>query len=435
MPYLLNIVYLLLIVLFSPWLAYSAIRHGKYRDGWGEKLLGRVPRRTGDRPCIWLHAVSVGEVNLLQPILTELARREPTWECVISTTTRTGFALARKKYAGYQVCYCPLDFTWAVRRAMRRIRPSLFVLAELELWPNLIRAARRQQARVAVVNGRLSDRSYRGYRRIRPLVRKVLSRIDLIAVQNETYAQRFRDLGARAESVHVTGSMKFDGALTDRNNPATQKLKKLWGLNDSDLVFLAGSTQEPEEQMALDVFRRTLMKHPGARLILVPRHPERFDAVANLLEQSGLVWQRRTELDDPDREEQQTERARILLVDMIGELGAWWGAAHLGFVGGSMGRRGGQNMIEPAGFGVAVSFGPNTSNFRDIVSLLLANQAAVVVQDEFRLQEFVRHCLTQPEWMKELGHRARQLVLQQQGATERTIQCLLPLIAPDQSAG
>ena len=169
MPYLLNIVYLLLIVVCSPWLAYAAIRQGKYRDGWGEKFLGRVPRRAGDRPCIWLHAVSVGEVNLLQPLLTELAQQQPTWECVISTTTRTGFALARKKYAGYQVFYCPLDFTWAVRQAMRRIRPDLFVLAELELWPNLIRAARRQGAKVAVVNGRLSEKSYRGYRRVRPL--------------------------------------------------------------------------------------------------------------------------------------------------------------------------------------------------------------------------------------------------------------------------
>ena len=143
MPYLLNCVYLILLVGFSPWLAYVAIRQGKYRDGWGAKFLGLVPPRTGNRPCVWLHAVSVGEVNLLQPILAQLGQEHPTWECVISTTTRTGFALARKKYAGYQVFYCPLDFSWAVHQALRRIRPAVLVLAELELWPNLIRAARR----------------------------------------------------------------------------------------------------------------------------------------------------------------------------------------------------------------------------------------------------------------------------------------------------
>ncbi len=432
MPYLLNVLYLLLIVLCSPWLAYAAIRHGKYRDGWAEKFLGRVPRRTGDRPCVWLHAVSVGEVNLLQPILTELARQRPTWECVISTTTRTGFALARKKYAGYQVFYCPLDFTWAVRRAMRRIRPALFVLTELELWPNLIRAARRHGARVAVVNGRLSEQSFRGYRRIRPIVRQILSRIDLIAVQNEVYAQRFLELGARPESLQVTGSMKFDGALTERDNPATRRLTQLWGIRESDFVFLAGSTQEPEEEMALNVYREVLQNRPHTRLILVPRHPERFDEVARLLDQSGLAWQRRSQLEQPggtDRNAHATSPGkRILLVDVVGELGAWWGTAMAGFVGGSMGRRGGQNMIEPAGYGVAVSFGPNTANFRDIVTLLLGQDAAEVVQNESQLREFVRRCIDQPQYRIDRGHRARQLVMQQQGATRRTLGCLLPLI-------
>ncbi len=437
MPYLLNFVYLLLIVVGSPWLAYCAIRKGKYRDGWAEKILGRVPKRSGQRPCIWLHAVSVGEVNLLQPILTELAQREPTWECVISTTTRTGFALARKKYAGYQVFYCPLDFTWATRRAMRRVRPDLFVLAELELWPNLIRAARRQGARVAVVNGRLSEKSFHGYRRIRPLVRQILARIDLIAVQNECYAQRFRDLGARTKTVRVTGSMKFDGAVTDRGNPMTRRLRQLWGVAESDFVFLAGSTQDPEEAMALNVFRNTLVDQPGARLILVPRHPERFDTVANLLDQSGLVWQRRSQLNDQttsalpaDSGPTRSSPTRILLVDVIGELGAWWGTASVGFVGGSMGQRGGQNMIEPAGYGVAVSFGPNTANFRDIVTLLLDQQAAVVVQNETELRDFVRRCAHHPAFMQKLGTRARDLVRAQQGATQRTLECLLPLISP-----
>jgi 3-deoxy-D-manno-octulosonic-acid transferase len=425
MPYLLNCVYLILIVCFSPWLAYAAIRQGKYRDGWGAKFLGLVPQRAGNRPCVWLHAVSVGEVNLLQPILAQLGQEHPTWECVISTTTRTGLALARKKYAGYPVFYCPLDFTWAVRHAMRRIRPAVLVLAELELWPNLIRAARQHGASVAVVNGRLSDKSYRGYRRIRPLVRRSLRCIDLIAAQNETYAERFRALGARPAAVHVTGSIKFDGAQTKPDNPATTRLRHLWSVPDEAFVLLAGSTQDPEERMAVQAFRDILPRCPDARLIVVPRHPERFEEVAQMLDRTGLPWQRRSRCD-----ESAGPPAHILLVDIVGELGAWWGLADVGFVGGSMGRRGGQNMIEPAGYGVAVCFGPNTWNFRDVVLQLLERQAAVVVHDQVEFTAFVRRCLETPQFARELGQRARALVLEQQGATRRTIDLLTPLVSP-----
>src|SRR6266481_4956720 len=192
MPYLLNILYLAAILLALPWLLYQRLRHGKYREGFGAKFCGIVPERKTDKPCLWLHAVSVGEVNLLEPILKRWERLHPDWDCVISTTTQTGYHLALKKYAPRAVVYCPLDFTWAVRRAMRRIRPNLLVLTELELWPNLIAAAKCRGAKVAIVNGRLSEKSFRGYRRMAWLVGRVLKQIDLIAVQNEDYAERFR---------------------------------------------------------------------------------------------------------------------------------------------------------------------------------------------------------------------------------------------------
>ena len=219
MPYLLNGVYVLLIVAALPWLLLQSLRKGKYREGFAEKFLGRVPRRDSDKKCVWLHAVSVGEVNLLAPLLRQIQRERPDWQCVLSTTTMTGMALAKKKYAGLTVFYCPLDFTWSVQAAMRRIRPDVLVLAELELWPNLIWAARRSGAKVAVINGRLSDHSLRGYRRIRPLVARLLCQIDLLAAQDETYAGRFLALGAPSEVVAVTGSMKYDGAQTDRKKP------------------------------------------------------------------------------------------------------------------------------------------------------------------------------------------------------------------------
>lgn len=429
MHYLLNLIYIALIVAASPLLFYRAIKQHKYRQGWGQKLWGLVPRRAGDRPCIWFHAVSVGEVNLLAPLLDDIAARRPDWQCVVSTTTMTGSALAHKKYPGLTVFYCPLDFTWAVKAAMRRIRPSCLVLTELELWPNLIAAASRHGARVAIVNGRLSERSYRGYRRSWWIIPSVLGRVDLVAAQNQEYAERFLALGVPTSRVHVTGSLKFDGARTDRRNPATVRLRQLAGITDGDVVFLAGSTQSGEETAALAAYRALSFKYPQLRLILVPRHPERFNAVAEELDRAGLAWQRRSRLEGDGAD----LAARVLLVDTIGELGAWWGAAHLAFVGGSLSSRGGQNMIEPAAYGAAVCFGPNTRNFRDIVAMLLQRRAAVVVRDAAELTVFLRRCLLEPQFAQQLGERARALVDEQLGATRHTLELLEPLLEP--SAG
>jgi len=423
-PYLLNLIYLLVILAAMPWLVWQAIRKGKYREGFAAKLLGQVPRRDCKRTCVWLHAVSVGEVNLLDTLIRELRLARPDWECVVSTTTMTGMALARKKYPDLTVFYCPLDFSWAVRRAVRRICPSILVLAELELWPNLIRAVGESNAAVAVVNGRLSRHSFDGYRRIRPFVARMLKRIDLLAVQDDTCAQRFLALGASSETVHVTGSMKYDGAQADRGNPTTCRLRRLAGFSEDDLIFLAGSTQDPEEAAALDTYIELSAAWPRLRLVLVPRHPDRFEAVARLLDASGVAWQRRSEL-EPDSP---ANAARVLLVDAVGELGAWWGTAQIAFVGGSLGKRGGQNMIEPAAYGAAVSFGPNTRNFRDIVAAMLRREAAIVVADPAELTQFVRRCLEEPKFAATLGARAKALVADGLGATERTVGLLADLV-------
>jgi 3-deoxy-D-manno-octulosonic-acid transferase len=301
------------------------------------------------------------------------------------------------------------------------VRPTLLVLAELELWPNLIAAAKQHDARVAIINGRLSDKSFRGYCRFRPLVRRVLEKIDLIAAQNEETAERFGKLGARPESVHATGSLKFDGAQTDRQNPRTLELRQLAGLGDDTVVFLAGSTQEPEEEYALTIFKRLSTTRTTLRLVIVPRHKERFEDVATLIERADVTWARRSAL-------QPRAEWRVLLIDTIGELGAWWGAASVGFVGGSFGSRGGQNMLEPAAYGTATCFGPNTWNFRDIVAQLLAVDGAVVVSDAAQFEAFVRRALDDQAWAAGLGAHARNLVLSQQGATRRTVELLASLV-------
>jgi 3-deoxy-D-manno-octulosonic-acid transferase len=424
-PYLLDFCYLLLIFLSLPWLVKESLRKGKYREGFGAKFLGLVPWRKSAKKCLWFHAVSVGEVNLLESLLKKIRSQQPDWECVVSTTTKSGMLLARKKYADLTVFYCPLDFTWAVAAAMQRIRPDVLALAELELWPNLIRAAKRRGAKVAVINGRLSEKSFKGYRRIRWFIGRLLRRIEIIAAQDETYAGRFAALGAEKAKIEVTGSMKFDGAETDRQNSKTQRLCQLAGIGEGDIIFLAGSTQAPEEEAAIEIFKRLAEEFPRLKLILVPRHPERFGEVGHLLEQSGVVWQRRTALND----KMPLQSPRVLLVDVVGELGAWWGAAHIAFVGGSFSRRGGQNMIEPAAYGAAVSFGPNTWNFRDIVATMLDHHAAEVVKDQNELEAFIRRCLTDPAYAAELGSQAQSLVRSQLGATEKTLKLLGGLIS------
>ena len=424
MPWLRNLVYLLLIVLLLPKLIYSAVRHGKYRQGFSEKFLGFVPRIHIDanKRCVWFHAVSVGEVNLLQTLIQEIEQRDPQCQCVISTTTRTGYELARKKYAPRTVFYCPLDFSWAIKTALRRIQPKLLVLVELELWPNLIHFA-AQQTKVVVVNGRLSANSTRGYRRLGFMIKPTVRQLDHIAVQNDEYYQRFLSIGAATTQLTVTGSIKFDGAQSDRQNERTVELKRLAGISDTDFVIVAGSTQVEEENISLSVLLKLLPEFPQVKLVIVPRHPERFNDVARAIEHTDLLAGRRSTITKPV-----DPSTKVILVDAVGELGAWWGLADIGFVGGSMGKRGGQNMIEPAAYGVSVCFGPNTSNFRDIVEMLLANSAAQVVHNQTEFEQFVLAAIHDGTKANEMGQRAKQFVLEQQGATTRSVDILFSVL-------
>lgn len=428
MPYLLDLLYLALLVTASPALLWKAWRLGKYREGWNAKFLGRAPRRVGDQPCLWFHAVSVGEVKLLRPMIDDLQRRRPDWEVVISTTTTSGLALARREYPDLVTFYAPLDFSWATRRAVSRIRPSALVLVELELWPNLIATAKRAGARVALINGRLSKRSYRGYRLIRWLLRPTLQRLDQVAAQSEEYAARFRNLGVPEDRLHVTGSVKYDGLEADRDNPETRSLRKALKLSAADLVFVAGSTMEGEEDAAFSAYQAARQHHSSLRLILVPRHPERFDKVAARLVDRGARVIRRSR---PNEIEGEGPEPPVLLIDTIGELSALWGLADVAFVGGSLfPGRGGQNMMEPAAFGASVLFGPHTENFREAVEGLLSRLAARRVANPSDLIRAVQEDLDDPEAAESRGEAARQFVLAQDGASARTLALLDPLVAP-----
>jgi 3-deoxy-D-manno-octulosonic-acid transferase len=421
MAFALNLLYLAALVIFSPWLLYRWARAGKYREGWREKFLGKAPLRIGDEPCLWFHAVSVGEVLLLRPLVEEMARRRPNWAIVISTTTSTGLGVARRTYPDLVTFYAPLDFSWATRRAIARIRPTVLSLVELELWPNLIRAAKRSRAKVAIVNARLSSRSFRGYRSLRGALQTTFRHIDAVAAQNAEYAQRFIELGVPSQRVRVTGSVKYDGLECDRNNARTRELRSVLGLAASDLIFVAGSTMEGEEAAVLAAYTAARRQHPGLRLILVPRHAERFDSVADWLEKQGETVLRRSLLTAPERAGV-GGATPIILIDTIGELAAVWGLADAAFVGGSLiPGRGGQNMIEPAAYGAAVMFGPHTTNFRETVDQLLERDAVRQVADVGELTQCLLEDLDDPESAAARGAAGRNFVLSQNGAAGRTL--------------
>ena len=431
---LLNAVYLVAFVALLPWVAWRKLSGGRPVAAPWTRLTGGIaplPRCDAGVSRIWLHGVSVGEVQLLSVLAAEIRRQADAAglpvDCVISSSTTTGLDVAAKRFGTDKTFPCPLDFTWAVNRVLDRVRPDLLVLGELELWPNLLACAHAQNIPVVVANARMSETSAQGYGRIRPLVRRMLGKVSLVIARSQEDADRFASFAPPGGcDVIVTGSMKFDGVKGDRRASDVLRLRQLAGFSDDDVVFLAGSTQAPEEQLALDAFAAAASRHPRLRLVIVPRHVERTPEIAATLDRSGLRWQLRSRLGSPDGPLPRDPQARVLLVDTTGELGWWWGTAQIAFVGGSLdGKRGGQNMLEPAAYGAAVSFGPHTRNFRDEVRRLLAADAAVVVADAAALTEFVRQCLETGGFAEALGRRAAAFVASQRGSTAATARAIL----------
>jgi 3-deoxy-D-manno-octulosonic-acid transferase len=424
MSYVLNVLYLLLLLSVSPWIAWQSWHRGRYRRGWKEKFFGPPADASSASDTVWLHAVSVGEVQVLRTLVEQLAFHRPDLRIVITVTTDSGIDLARRLFHKYDVFFTPFDFTWAMRRAFRIWNPKLIILAELELWPNWLKAAERFGCPVAVFNGRLSERSMRGYARLGWLVKPCLQSIDWIGAQSETYASRFKELGAHPDRVTVTGNTKFDGASGDRGCPEVLKLKRFLLISSEDVVWVAGSTQAPEEELVLKTYLKLSTEFPNLKLLLVPRHAERFSEVAKQIETMKLPWARRsTSIDSVSRPDW-----KIFLGDSVGELRWWWGLADIGFVGGSFGDRGGQNMIEPCAYGVATCFGPNTKNFTDIVRLLREGKACEQLPCEEDLFVWIRSMAASPELRQSLGRAAMELCQKHRGATLRTWHALEPFL-------
>ena len=438
MTWFLNLLYILLLLLFSPWMLWRRVTQGRYRHGWKCKLWGLLPRipQNSESKTLWFHAVSVGELQVIRPLVERAEREFPLVKILVTTSTDAGFALACKLYNKHTVSYAPMDFSWAISNALSRVQPDLIILAELELWPNWIRLSTRRKIPIAVINGRLSQRSLNGYQRFQKIIRSIVSQITWIGAQSITYRDRFIELGVPSNQVEVTGNIKFDGANYDRLHPEVVRRSRELGLppeethsshqtKDNTLVWLCGSTQAPEEQLCLDAFMKLADRFPSLKLILVPRHPERFEEVARLIQQTGLPSLRRSLMQDG----QVTSHWRIFLADSVGELRWWWGLADVGFVGGSFGSRGGQNMIEPCAVRVATCFGPNTKNFADVVQILLEANGAVALSEPQQLLEWITAVIENNAMRDDLAYQGQQVAMSHRGATERTWKRLVQLLS------
>ena len=411
-------------LLTLPYWLLQRMRHGKYGAGLGERL-GRIPRRLvaqPARPTIWIHAVSVGEVLAISGLATELTKRFSQHRVVISTTTDTGQKLARTRFDEENVFYFPLDFAFAIRPYLRLLQPKLVVIAETEFWPNFLRLAHASGARIAVVNGRISDRSWPGYRRFRRLLTGVLQRVDLFLTQTAEDARRLVEIGAPPELVRATGNLKFD-VPAPAAPPIIASLRAAFQQAQTGPVIVCGSTVEGEEPLLLQAFINILASHPRAVMVLAPRHPERFGEVAELLNQLGIrFWRRSLWGGDPIL-------GGVLLIDTIGELAALYALADVACVGGSLVPRGGHNIIEPALHGVPIVVGNHTENFRDIVSLFQSRDAVRVVGPA-ELPLVLMDLISNPAERAELGRRAAETIRAQMGATQRTMQALETLLVP-----
>jgi 3-deoxy-D-manno-octulosonic-acid transferase len=407
------------------------LAHRKYRAGFAERL-GRVPERikgNPGNPNIWLHAVSVGEVLAVAPLVEELRRRIPASRLLVSTTTATGQALARQRFGERNVFFFPFDLPLCIAPYLRSMNPALVVTAETEFWPNLLRIAKRRGARMALVNGRISDRSLPGYRRWRLLLRSVLRNVDVFLAQTAEDARRLAFIGAPPERIQVSGNLKFDVSESPEL-PIVQELRNAFARGGATSIIVCGSTvvspdgKTSEEELLLKAFLRVLQADGSAVMLLAPRKPERFDQVTALIERYGLPVWRRSHLTGHE-----AIAGGVVLLDSVGELASLYRLATVAFVGGSLVPAGGHNILEPAQAAVPVLMGPYTHNFRDMVGIFReANAILVVPPEPEALAATITELIRNPEQRRLLGGRAQHVFRSQAGATFRTADALVRLM-------
>jgi 3-deoxy-D-manno-octulosonic-acid transferase len=396
-------------------------RYKRYRVGWANRF-GKIARKDPQKKCIWIHAVSVGEVNATKTIVRELQNIFADFEIVISTTTDTGFARASALYANdLAVFYFPLDLSWIMQRVFRNINPAICLLIEQEVWPNFVHLADHLNVPVVVVNGRISDKGFTRYRKIKPIAKKIYSKVNLVLAQTDEYAQRFKEIGCSEKNVLVTGSLKYDTAqVTDKVDGADELAAQLD--IKGQRLWVAGGTGNDEEKILLDVYQ--ILKQDDEfrdlRFAVVPRKPERFEEVAQLIKQADLSLVRYSRIKDGTPLPQQDEQA-VILGDTMGDLRKFYSIASIIFVGRSLVPMGGSDMMEAAALGKCTLFGPHTFNFKQTVGALLQGEGAIQVKGKDDLLQTMQKCLSDPNFAQKIAQNGQKVIRQNQGATQKTI--------------
>jgi 3-deoxy-D-manno-octulosonic-acid transferase len=435
MSLIIDCIYLLAAAAISPMVVYRMVRYKRYRAGWAQRF-GKITRRYPEKKCIWLHAVSVGEVNASRTIIEELKKQLPDFEIAISTTTDTGFSRAKELFgANHTVFYFPLDFSPVMRRAFDNIRPAICLLVELEVWPNFVQIAHQSNIPVVVINGRISDRSFSKYRKIKPVVKNIFKKVNLILAQTDQYADRFRQLGSPAEKVIVTGSLKYDTAQIAEKVEGADELANRLKLDSGEKLWVAGGTGPDEEKIIIDTYLKLKKQFHNLRLAIIPRKPERFDEVAQLIKQSGFDIIRYSQIKNHSTEKSNTEpratsdESRIILGDTMGDLRKFYSVADIIFVGRSLVPMGGSDMMEAAALGKCTIFGPYAFNFQQAVDDLLANQGAIMVRDGQDLLRTMQKCLLEPAFAQTIARNGQETIRKNQGATKKTIEQIAALLS------
>ncbi|MBI3657815.1 MAG: 3-deoxy-D-manno-octulosonic acid transferase [Acidobacteria bacterium] len=413
-----------------PYFLFKAWTDKKYWQNLPARLgFFKTLESNGFEKVLWVHAVSVGETLACKPLISLIKRQHPSWQVILSTTTLTGHRLAREQLRPPvdEIIYFPIDLPFAVRRAVARTQPDLVMVAETEIWPNFLRECARRDIPCVLVNGRLSTRSFRRYRWVRRFMQDVLHHFDLLLAQSNDDAERLRALGAPDARLQVIGNMKYD---IQPSTPAAaaslhQLVKDSLGIDKGGVLLLAGSTVDGEDKIILSTFVKLKAKHKSFRLILAPRHPERFSLVEQLINRLGLKYARRSRLGDGVLPREAIE---VLLLDTMGELAGLYELADLVFIGGSLVPKGGHNIIEPALYAKPILFGPYTQNFSHIVKTFLDEHAAVEARDPDHLLTLLDELLIDPRARAQLGRNARAIIERNGGATQRTLACIERLL-------
>jgi len=424
MRWILNSLYANFLALAAPYWLTRVPRARRYRAGLLQRL-GLAPR-LGAGPRLWVHCASVGEASIPRKLVERFRQRHPHWDIVFSTFTDTGADRLRELYPDCTVFYWPLDLSPCTDAALRRVRPDAVLLVELEAWPNFMLGCRARGIPVAIVSGRINPASVRTLRGLSRLCGRIWDAVSLCCARSASDAERFEQAGMPRERIVETGSLKYD-VLTLEIDPARQaELRALFALAQDAPVIVAGSTHPGEDAVLCRVRERLAERHPGVRLILVPRHIERAAAVARELGAAGVPVARKTELESGAA----ADGTEVILVDTIGDLTACYALATVAFVGRSLlPPGGGQNMMEPAALGKPVAVGPWNGNFEPEMELLRARNAVCVVEGEDALAKELDRLLSDPEAAGRLGERAREAVLESRGAAERTLEEIQAVLA------